>query len=829
MNNEKSMKNLEEGKIIDYISGIPVPAGAEELNATQVFSKALVEDYGYPKEFIRTRPQWGVKANPSDTSRSVPVDIAVFSSEQHNADNLKIIVECKKPTISPEEDDDSQIKNYLNWSSAQIGVWYNGSERIVYHKRLVGDHYEYLKIPNLPKFGESVHEIGKYRKSQLEVPKNLQHVFKAIRGHLAGNALGTTRDEVIAAQMINLIFCKIYDEKFKSPDDLVDFRATVEDSDEAVLNRIKQLFDKVKAKYSEVFDENEELKLDSKSVKYVVGELQGFSLVNAPRDAVGAAFEVFIGSTLKGDQGQFFTPRNVVKLMVDLVKPASHSKVIDPACGAGGFLIESLRFKWNTIEKIGKEKGWSEQAIQEEKTSVAMTTVMGLDKDEFLVKVAKAYMAIMGDGKGKIFSEDSLDLRENWNNAASDIHLDSYDIVLANPPFGKDIKVKGKEKLKQYRLGYKWSKNKKTEKLHDECNPQVLFVERCLQLAKTSGLVGIILPETYFHAPSTANVRQILLRENNVKFLIDLPHNTFRPFNNAKCIVAIVEKGAQQQEKIDMIVAEEMGHNHQGKPLYRIDSESRTATNEIWDDISIAMDSLSNGQETKYIFSQNAKEVLEKDIWIPRYYWSEYNEEVDLPSSYPAEWLSFEELIENGAVQVFDGHGSPSSVEKGLGEYTYARVKDIVNWEIYRDPTSSITEDVKDRLVGKNPLQVGDVVYVSRGSYRIGDVALVGPNDTEAALTREIHIFRVVEGNSYGLTPEYLLYLLSTPQVKEQTRGRVFLDTTLPTISKRYKSINLPWALQPEKRDELSMLVRKSLKKRWEAIDIMRNSINQSI
>lgn len=75
-------------RIIDYISGVEVPATPEEVEATQVFSKLLIEDYGYPKNYIQTRPQFRVKARPSDTKKEYPVDIAVFSSADKTDENI---------------------------------------------------------------------------------------------------------------------------------------------------------------------------------------------------------------------------------------------------------------------------------------------------------------------------------------------------------------------------------------------------------------------------------------------------------------------------------------------------------------------------------------------------------------------------------------------------------------------------------------------------------------------------------------------------------------------------------------------------------------------
>lgn len=817
--------NLDATRIKDYISGQLIPAGPEETAAVQPFSKMLVEDYGYPKAHIRTRPQWHVKVSPSDVRKTAPVDIAVFNSAVHDSENLEVIVECKKPGSVFEDGYDNQLFNYLSLSAATVGVWTNGETRLVFHKTVRDGRFHYDKLPNLPRFGEKVSEIGLYRRKDLIVPKNLQQVFRSIRAHLVGNAKGTTRDEVIASQMINLIFCKIYDETYTPQETMVTFRAAVDDTPTQVLDRVKDLFEKVKNSYTDVFSAEDTLKLDADSVKYVVGELQNFCLTEAERDAVGQAFEVFIGSSLKGEQGQFFTPRNVIKLMVEIAAPQRNDRVIDPACGAGGFLVESLRHKHREIEDLGRKMSWPESKVTTEKSKAASETIYGIDKDDFLGKVAKAYLSILSESTGHVYSEDSLDVPVNWDEAFPNIQLGGFNLVLANPPFGKDIKVTGEEKLRQYSLARKWNNKKSesgrttssaTDKLEKERNPQVLFVERCLQLAQHGGTVGIILPETYFHAPSTAFVREVLLRKNNVKALIDLPHNTFRPFNNAKCIAVIVEKGVPQQDEIQMIVAEEMGHDHNGRELFR------PGTDELWDDIAAATMSIRNGEESKFVFTTPSADVLTQDIWVPRYYWDAYNEDVINEEDESVTWISIGELISRNVLTIHDGHGSPTSKEKGEGEFTYARVKDIVNWEIYRDPTSGVTEEVMRKFTSKYPLQAEDIAYVARGSYRIGSVAMVGAEDLDTVLTREIHVFRVNKDNDLGITPFYLLYLLTTEAIQRQTKARVFLDTTLPTIAKRYTSIKLPIDNNVEKRHQISSKIEGIVRKRWEAIAEMR-------
>src|SRR2546421_7234657 len=114
---------LKEGYIIDYISGLSVKAATEEVEAVQVFSKQLVEDYNYPKDHIQTRPQFRVKRRPSDTKKEYPVDIAVFPNNKKQEDEVYIIVECKKKN---RKDGKPQLQDYLIFSKAVLGVWFNG-------------------------------------------------------------------------------------------------------------------------------------------------------------------------------------------------------------------------------------------------------------------------------------------------------------------------------------------------------------------------------------------------------------------------------------------------------------------------------------------------------------------------------------------------------------------------------------------------------------------------------------------------------------------------------------------------------------------------------
>lgn len=818
-------EELKDGYIFDYISNEQVKATPEEIEAVQVFSRQLVEDYGYTKDQIQTRPQYRVKANPSDTTKSYPLDIIVFSDNKKIDTNEYIIIECKKKTRN---DGITQLQDYLKFSNAYLGVWFNGNERIFLKKYETKGKVHFEEIPNIPIKGQRLEDIGKFKRKDLKPTHNLKVIFNSIRNHLAGNATGTGRDEIIAQQLINLIFCKIYDERFTKKDDNVSFRVGIEEDGKVVKKRIAEIFEKVKTKYSEVIEVADTIILDADSVKYVVGELQNFCLIESERDIIADAFETFIGYSLKGAQGQFFTPRNVIKLMVEIINPQPNEILIDPACGTGGFLVESLRHIWKVLDKQAEDYGWSDLALNEEKLSSAIKCIKGLEKDDFLSKVAKAYMAILGDGKGGIFCEDSLKLPTEWKpTTRQQIDLDKFDVLLANPPFGKDIKVKGEEKLKQFDLAYNWKKEintfSKTNKIKKEETIQILFIERSLKLLKDGGRMGIVLPETFFHAPKSRYVLHYMLRNNNVTWMLDLPHNTFRPHNNAKCVVIVLEKNRPQQDEINMAVAEEIGHDHQGKEIFRWDYIKKEANKtQLWDDIPLIIDELESNKFSKYCFKVKSKSALTKNIFVPRYYWQNKLKEIEnIAKAQNLELVPIKELMRKGIITSFDGHGSPPAEYKGKGEVPYVRVKDIVNWEVYKDPTAKITTEIYLEKKGKNKnLEAGDVVYVRRGSYRIGSVAMVSPFDKEALYTREILVLRVTEEeNEYGLNPYYLLYLLSHKLTHLQAKNKILIETTLPNIAERWKELMLPIDTDKKQREFITNKMKEVITSKWEAIE----------
>lgn len=587
-NTTNAPDNLKAGYIQDYISGQPVKETPEEVQAVQVFSKRLVEDYGYPKSHIQTRPQFRVRKRPSDEEKSYPVDIAVFGSGKKTEDNLFMLVECKQKN---RRDGMAQLKLYLDMSPAMVGVWFNGEEHVylrkIHHK---DGSRTYEELPNIPRSGQRIEDIGLYKRKDLKKPSNLKAVFKDIRNHLAGMTTGITRDEALAQEIINILFCKILDEQETEPDETVTFRAGIGEKASDVQKRILALFNQVKtAVYEDVFNPGDTINLDPESLRYVVGELQTYCIMEADRDAIGDAFEVFIGPALRGAEGQFFTPRNVVRMMVEILDPKPGEKIIDPACGSGGFLITALEGVWRHLKDEAKRKGWKPRQLFKREVEVATECFRGIDKDSFLAKVCKAYMALVGDGRGGVFCENSLARPEDWPPGMKEkIQLGTFDILMTNPPFGKKIVVKGAPLLSQYDLGYKWKRNKetkqieKTSTLHEDQPPQILFLERCLQLLKPGGRMGIVLPEAVFGMPTYDYVVAFLRKKAKIRGIVAMPEALFKTSGkggtHAKvCVLFLENTPPEPEEDYDIFMADVKwcGHDSRGNPTIRKDKEGK--------------------------------------------------------------------------------------------------------------------------------------------------------------------------------------------------------------------------------------------------------------
>ncbi len=315
---------------------------------------------------------------------------------------------------------------------------------------------------------------------------------------------------------------------------------------------------------SDHWNGQEELILDEGSVALAVAKLQGLSVLSAERDVLGEAFESLIGPSLRGAEGQFFTPRNLVQMCVEMMNPRGDERVIDPACGAGGFLGEAMRHLNGGRSKSGKG------------------AIVGIDKDAFLATLCSDHLALY-QRPHSVFCDNSLERPAGWSAALREaVPLGSFDVVLTNPPFGAAIPVKGEELLRQYDLARRWKRSNRagdwqmTGQMMPSRPPQILFIERCLQLLRAGGRAALVLPEGIFGNESDGYVRHWVSQQADLLAIVDCPLATFMPSTPTKTCVLFLQKKdprrqAPEDHQVFLAIAEHCGHDRRGKPLYRPD------------------------------------------------------------------------------------------------------------------------------------------------------------------------------------------------------------------------------------------------------------------
>lgn len=647
-----------------------------------------------------------------------------------------------------------------------------------------------------------------YKKELIDVT-DLKNIFRDLRDYIAGNMTGITRDEKIAQNLMRILFCKIYDEKNKNPDDQVDFIYVDEEDLEKLERRINNLFRRVVSTYKDIFNEKEVIEFYGENLKYIVQKFQFYSFLNTERDVIGDAFEELIGRAFRGGEGQFFTPRNVVKLIVETLEPKKGDRIIDPACGSGGFLAFTLRhLLHNNVKDV---------------------YLMGLDKDAFLSRLTKIYLSILGNDEYHVYCENSLENPTKWDNATqSNIKLGTFDCVFTNPPFGAKIPVIGEDLLRQYKLGHNWKENKgqylTTNEVLDKQPPQVLFIERCIQLLKPKGKMGIVLPEGIFGNSSDRYIWEYIKSEGSVIGVVSLSQETFQPSTHTKTSILFFEKGDKKRKNIFMSIAYNIGHDKNGKTTYLLDNYG----NAIFDSEG---DKILNDDLPK--ITHNFKEFLGRElynsdhlgfninssdihdhIYIPEYYNPEIKKELlALEKSGNYQLKTIQDLLNEKVLKISRGNEVGSHFY-GTGTIPFVRTSDIVNWEIKVDPIKCVAEEVFDKYKKSQDIKEKDILFVSDGTFLIGRVAMVTRLHLKIIIQSHLKKIRTLKPEI--LDPDYLFYLLNTKIVRKQIDSKTFVQATISTIGDRLGEVVLPITKDIEERKRYADEIRDIINKKTE-------------
>ncbi len=652
---------------------------------------------------------------------------------------------------------------------------------------------------------------------------NLKIVFREIRDYFAGNVTGITRDEKIAQNIMRLLFCKIFDEKNLQDNDLVEFGNRPNEKDNDFLNRIIQLFDNVKQKYSDIFEQDETIEIQAKDLSFIVSKMENNSLLSADREIIADAFEELIGTGFRGGEGQFFTPRNIVQMMIDILQPKANEKIIDPACGSGGFIAHILKHFIKNNEN--------------------QHFIFGIDKDLFLSRLAKIYLTLLGESEYHVFCENSLEQPKTWNvETQKHIELGTFDIILTNPPFGAKIPVIGDDLLRQYELGYYWTNNKDdkwylSKNLRDKQPPQTLFIERIIQLLKDGGRAGIILPEGIFGNPSDRYIWEFIRKYTSIIGIVSLSQETFQPSTHTKTSIVFLEKKSEKREKIFMAIANAIGHNKNGKEIYKINKDGSFILdkkyNKILDDdtpeIAENFKKFLNNEtftESHLGFTVLTSEIKD-NIFIPENYNPELKLKlINLEKSGKYKLVTVGELVNKGVLQIKRGNEIGSQYY-GTGQVPFVRTTDIVNWEFKIDPVKSVADEIYEKYKKQQDVRENDILFVNDGTFLIGRSAMVSKLDVKCIIQSHLRKIRVIQNDE--ITPFYLFYLLNSKVVQEQIEKLTFVQATLSTLGNRIMELILPVPTDRQEIDRISNEIKDIINTkcdiREKTLNLMENSI----
>lgn len=610
---------------------------------------------------------------------------------------------------------------------------------------------------------------------------NQKKLFQDIRHFLAGRAIGLTRDDALLDEVMKCLLIRKH---------MLLHDAAPASSDPKTIHDQYQLLSE---QSQGLPGTSRKVHLDADSIAYIDGKLSLIDLISPSADPVGDLYEAFIGSAIRGSEGQFFTPQNAAQWLVDAIAPTAGEMVIDPACGAGGFLVLAAQ------KSMGSAK------------------IFGIEKDEYLAQLAVARMAVLGVRRANISCANSLsfEVRDGKFLKEEDF-IGQFDVVLTNPPFGKNIVSVSQELQQRFSLGHKWKRVPSTGRLkitQDVANkapPQVLFVERILSLLKKGGRAGIVLPESILSNRSYSHVVQYIRDNSSVQAVVGMPESLFKHSGkggtHTKTALLIIEKGVPQT-RIFMAEAKWCGNDSRGRKIANDDLPGLAEEFRLFS----ANKSISKAFEVK-------SEEIGHNILAPRYHEPAGRIATHhLKSTH--ELVTIGELIEKGILKVSTGD-EVGKLAYGTGTIPFIRTSDIAGWEVKIDPKHCVSQDIYDKISRKQDVKTNDVLMVRDGTYLIGSCAIVTKYDEKIVYQSHLLKFRCEQPDK--LDPYLLLASLSSIPVQRQIKAKTFTQDIIDSLGTRYTEVILPIPKSATARGEIIEMVKKVIYDRIEAREIAR-------
>lgn len=312
-----------------------------------------------------------------------------------------------------------------------------------------------------------------------------------------------------------------------------------------VESAIKDMIEKIKKSttYGEVLADPLNLK-NAKTFHFIVKQLSAVSFNDSAMDSKGAAFECFVRATLKGKKlGQYFTPRPLVQVMsaligeekiVNSLLAGQTPKVLDPACGTGGFLVFMMGDCLRILEQKLATRSITQATYDNLVARVRQQVFYGSDANEGVACAAKMNMIVAGDGHSNIKAENSLAKRaKNWKIDAPDC-----DFILTNPPFG----TSEEGALNQIDLA---------QFEHQAPKGQWLFLQKMVLSTVVGGEICTVIDEGVLNTDSAAHIRRWILDKCKVLSVVRLPDETFKPNKiNVRSSLLYLQRKSEDEETL---------------------------------------------------------------------------------------------------------------------------------------------------------------------------------------------------------------------------------------------------------------------------------------
>ena len=590
---KKEIRDLEQkvrfktirGKKTPFVSCIlrqkEVQLKPEEI-VRQLYAARLLKKYRYPPS--RLAFEHSVHFGREKKS----ADIVIFDKDRPDA--AYIVVELKKPKL---KDGKGQLRSYCNATGAPIGIWTNGEQISHYHRK---DPNYFEEITDIPKANQQLADIlgERFTLKDLILKDKLANERKSLK-----DIILEMEDEVLAnagvdvfEEVFKLIFTKLFDEFSSQPNKAIidhhigqtaktasrtasdyetfkeavsavsddgfrplEFRNTGQ-TDMKLKNKIQSLFNDAKKQWKGVFPASAAFELSDSHLAVCVSSLQDVKLFNSNLLIIDEAFEYLVSKSAKGEKGQYFTPRHVIDMCVQMLNPQPGEYMIDTASGSCGFPV-------HTIFKLTGRLFSNAEIKPEEKENVLK--VFGIDFDEKAVRVARTLNLIAGDGEANVLHLNTLDfsrwedktekdrkwiqtygygfdrLVELRTEEGQNKHF-NFDIVMANPPFAGDIKES--RLLHQYNLAFK-----PNGKSQNKVGRDILFIERNLDFLKPGGRMAIVLPQGRLNNTSEKYLREFIAEHARILAVVGLHRNTFKPHAGTKTSVLFLQKWNDDPKK----------------------------------------------------------------------------------------------------------------------------------------------------------------------------------------------------------------------------------------------------------------------------------------